>query len=300
MNQSLPTAVLGRTGLEVTRLGYGAAHRRRITDDQADRLLNELADSGVNFVDTANDYSGSEEWIGRFLSSRYGELHLATKCGCTERRPAENLNSSVHEWTRDNLFRGIEQSLERLRRDSVDIIQLHNPTVEECEEGGLVDALIDMRSQGLVRWIGMSSTLPHLPVYLDWGVFDTFQIPYSAVEREHEEWITKSAEAGVGILVRGGVGSGEPGVGLGDSATWETFERARLDEFMDEGESRSAFMLRFTLTHPHAHTIIVGTTSPAHLRENVEAVLKGPLGGDVYAEAKRRLDEAGERPVAAS
>ena len=292
--------MLGRTGLEVTRLGYGGAHRRPITDDQANKLLNELVDSGVSLVDTANDYSNSEEWIGRFLSGRYDEFHLATKCGCTERRRTGDVNSSIHEWTRDNLFRGIEQSLERLKRDSVDIIQLHNPTVEECEKGGLVEALTDMRSQGLVKWIGMSTTLPHLPVYLDWGVFDTFQIPYSAVQREHEEWIAKSAAAGIGILVRGGVGSGEPGVGLGESATWETFDRARLDELVDEGESRSAFMMRFTLTHPHAHTIITGTTNPAHLRENVAAVQKGPLPADVYAEAKRRLDEAGERPVVAS
>mgnify|MGYP001131316276 CR=1 FL=1 len=69
---------------------------------------------------------------------------------------------------------------------------------------------------------------------------------------------------------------------------------------MNEGESRSAFMLRFTLTHPDAHTIITGTTNPAHLRENVEAVLKAPLPTDVYAEAKRRVDEAGERPAVAS
>ena len=57
-------------------------------------------------------------------------------------------------------------------------------------------------------------------------------------------------------------------------------------------------MLRFTLTHPHAHSIITGTTNPEHLGENVSAVLKGPLPPDVYAEAKRRLDDAGERAAA--
>ena len=120
-------------------------------------------------------------------------------------------------------------------------------------------------------------------------MFDVFQIPYSALERDHEEWITKAAEAGIGILLRGGVALGEPGVGLGKADRWDTFEKAGLHELQDEDESRSAFMLRFTLTHPHTHSIITGTTNPGHLAENVQAVMKGPLSDEVYAEAKRRL-----------
>ena len=77
---------------------------------------------------------------------------------------------------------------------------------------------------------------------------------------------------------------------------WRDIERAGLDELCAPGESRSAFLLRYTLSHPHAHTIIVGTTRPAHLQENVAAVQRGPLPADTYAEAKRRLDAAGERP----
>ena len=78
-----------------------------------------------------------------------------------------------------------------------------------------------------------------------------------------------------------------------------TFERAGLDELCEPGESRSAFVLRYTLSHPFTHTIIVGTTRPAHLEENVAAVLRGPLAAATYAEAKRRLDAAGERPAPA-
>ena len=122
------------------------------------------------------------------------------------------------------------------------------------------------------------------------------QIPYSALEREHEDWITKAAEAGVGIIIRGGVAQGE--VSAGDRpGTWGQFDRAGLDELREQGESRSAFVLRFTLTHPYAHTIIVGTTRAEHLRENVEAVMRGPLPEEVYAEAKRRLDAIGQTPV---
>ena len=84
----------------------------------------------------------------------------------------------------------------------MDIIQPHNPTVAEVEDGGLVDAMREMRDSGKVRHLGISTTLPYLPTFLDWDVFDTMQIPYSALEREHEDWITKAAEAGVGIIIR--------------------------------------------------------------------------------------------------
>ncbi|HVK03461.1 MAG TPA: hypothetical protein VM490_08295, partial [Armatimonadaceae bacterium] len=73
---------------------------------------------------------------------------------------------------------------------------------------------------------------------------------------------------------------------------WEAWEKAGMDELREEGESRTAFLLRFTNSHPGMHTNIVGTKSPAHLAENVAAAAKGPLPAEVYAEAKRRLDAA--------
>jgi aryl-alcohol dehydrogenase-like predicted oxidoreductase len=135
-----------------------------------------------------------------------------------------------------------------------------------------------------------------LRTYIGWGVFDVFQIPYSGLERQHENLITEAAEAGAGIIIRGGVARGEPGSGLGDLNRWEVFEKAGLDELRAEGESRTAFLLRFTLSHPHCHTTIVGTLKPEHLRENVEVACKGPLPSDVYEEAKKRLSAAGQHP----
>ena len=300
--EGLPTVAFGDTGLTVTRLGFGTAlagaEKPHWTDETADRQLNQVLDAGINFIDTAYDYVEAERRIGAFVGSRYGEFILATKCGCTDTLPG--LNASTHEWTRDNLFRGLEISLKRLNRDSVDVMQLHNPGVAECEAGGLVDALQEMRRNGQVRFIGVSTMLPDLPTYLEWGVFDVMQIPYSALERDHEDWITRAGEAGVGIVIRGGVAQGEPGSGRGSADRWAVFERGGLDELRESGESRSAFVLRYTLSHPHAHTIIVGTTRPEHLQENVAAVLRGPLPEDTLAEAKRRLDDAGERSAPAA
>ena len=292
MSDNLPRAVLGRTNLSVTRLGWGAADRRVWNEDLAESMCNSVLDAGINYVDTANDYGRSEEFIGKLISHRRDEFYLASKCGCVP-------GGGSHVWTEENAFRGLHESLSRLKTDYLDLMQLHNPTVNECERGRLVEALNEMRDQGKVRWIGISTTLPHLPTFLEWGVFDTFQIPYSALERQHEEWITQVAEAGIGTVVRGGVALGEPGQGLGIPERWRGFSGAKLEDLQEADESRTAFMLRFTLTHPSIDTIIVGTQNPAHLRENVVAVNRGPLPADVYEEAKRRLSAAGLLPAAA-
>lgn len=305
MTHSLPTAVLGRTGLSVTRLGFGAMEirgsriwgGRAVTEEQAQTILNAVLDMGINFIDTANDYGRSEEFIGKFIAGRRSEYYLATKCGCHVTYKDENSDETPHIWTRENLFRGLHESLGRMRTDYVDIMQLHNPPVEDCEKGDLVAVLAEMKQQGKVRFTSISTTLPHLPAYIEMGAFDTFQIPYSALERTHEEWITRAAQAGIGIIIRGGVARGEEGVGLGRPDRWQKFTDARLDELLEAGESRTSFLLRFTLSHPHADTIIVGTLHPEHLAENVAAVERGPLPAKVYTEAKRRLEQAGEKPA---
>ena len=304
---SLPKRILGRTGLEVTQLGHGAMEVRgeRIwggrpcTDDQANLILNAVVDAGINFIDTANDYGKSEMYLGRYLSSRRDEFYVATKCGCHMTYAGDH-DETPHFWTRDNLLRNIADSLMKMQVDYVDILQLHNPTVEQAEEFKLVDTLNEIKKMGAAKFIGCSSTSPHLATYIDWGVFDVFQIPYSALERRHEDLITKAAEAGAGIIIRGGAARGEPGVAQGGSneERWKKFEAAKLDELREPGDSRTAFLLRFTLTHPHCHTTIVGTLLPEHLNENVEVAKRGPLPKDVYEEAKKRLNAVGEAPEA--
>ncbi|MCW8130996.1 MAG: aldo/keto reductase [Planctomycetota bacterium] len=298
---ALAKVLLGKTNLNVTRLGFGAMEvrgsriwgGRPVTEEQAQTILNAVLDEGINFIDTANDYGRSEEFIGTFLAHRRKEFFLATKCGCHVTRRDEHTDDTPHVWTRENLFRGLHESLARMKTEYVDVMQLHNPPVEECKKGNLVEALQEMVAQGKVRSIAISTTTPHLPEYLAWNVFTAFQIPYSALEREHENWISRTAEAGLGTIIRGGVARGEPGVGLGNSGKWGKFEAAGLDELRASGESRTGFMLRYTLTHPHVHTIIAGTLHPEHLKENIAAVTQGPLSPEVYAEAKKRLDAAG-------
>jgi aryl-alcohol dehydrogenase-like predicted oxidoreductase len=193
-----------------------------VTEQQAETILNAVLDAGINFIDTANDYGRSEEFIGKYLNKRRGEFYLATKCGCTVVHKDENTDDTPHVWTRENLFRGLHESLERMKTDYVDVMQLHNPSVEQTEQGDLIATLQEMKQQGKVRWIGCSSTLPHITTYIESGVFDVFQIPYSALERQHENVISQAAQAGAGIIDRGG---------------WRAANRARASAARTNGKS---------------------------------------------------------------
>ena len=144
----------------------------------------------------------------------------------------------------------------------------------------------------------MSGTLPHLRDHIAMGVFDVFQIPYSAMEREHEAAIAAASEAGAGIVIRGGAAKGAPSEGKQRGLQWERWQRAKLDDLLGDMTAME-FILRFTFSNPDLDTTIVGTANPAHLQDNVAILQKGPLPAELYTEAKRRLAEAGSAPAGA-
>ena len=302
MNE-LPKRQLGRTGLQVTMLGYGAMEirgaprGRDVSDRQAETILHAVLDAGINYIDTSIDYGVSEERIGRYIGGRRAEYYLASKCGClVGASPAPRGQTSPHLFTRDNILRGVEQSLARMRTDHLDVLQFHvSPSRQTLEKDGALETVLELKRSGATRFIGMSGTLPNLADHVAMGVFDVFQIPYSAVEREHEAIIGAAARSGAGIVIRGGAAKGAPTEGKHEGLQWDRWQKVRLDDLLD-GMTPMEFILRFTFTHPAMHTNIVGTIDPEHLRNNVEVVKRGPLSQDVYAEAKRRLDAAGSTP----
>jgi aryl-alcohol dehydrogenase-like predicted oxidoreductase len=299
----LPRRQLGRTGLPVTMLGYGAMELRGaprgrdVTEQQAETILHAVLDAGINYIDTSIDYGLSEERIGRYIGDRRSDYYLASKCGClVGAPPAPRGQTSPHVFTRDNILKGVEQSLARLRTDHLDVLQFHvSPSRHTLEKDGALETVLELKRTGATRFIGMSGTLPALVEHIAMGVFDVFQIPYSAVEREHETVIAAAARAGAGIVIRGGAAKGAPSEGKHDGVQWDRWQQVDLRDLLD-GMTPMEFVLRFTFTHPDLHTNIVGTINPGHLRHNVEVLRQGPLPADVYAEAKRRLDAAGCTP----
>src|SRR4029450_7549676 len=187
----LPKRALGRTGLQVTMLGYGAMELRGaprgrdVTDKQAETILHAVLDSGINYIDTSIDYGVREERIGRYIGDRRSEYYLASKCGCLVggRHAARGGQPSAHVFPRDNILKGVEQSLRRLRTDHLDVLQFHiSPSRQTLEQDDALQTVLELKRAGTTRFIGMSGTLPHIVDHIAMGVFDVFQIPYSAVE----------------------------------------------------------------------------------------------------------------------
>ena len=273
---------LGRTGLQVTQLGYGSMGLRGprtwgmrvVSDTDADKFLNAVLDAGINFIDTAPDYGVSEERIGRFIASRRSEYVLATKCGCDYQQHDDHLEV-IHTWTRDVLFRNLEASLERMQTDYIDLMQFHGGDAETIKAAGLVETLLEFKAQGLIRFIGSSNSIPNLQGMIDLGVFDTFQIPYSCLAPNHHDLITAAADTGAGIIVRGGIAHGGPDAEIQRPALNDVWTAARLDDLLTEEMNRAELILRYTLSHPCCHTTIVGTCNHDHLAENIRSLEKG-------------------------
>ena len=306
---AIQTRTLGRTGADVTILGYGAMELRgqprgpKIDDEEAGRLLNAVLDGGITLIDTSPDYGGSEELIGRHIGHRRDEYFLASKCGCLLEIPTDATPPYPHDYSPANVRADVEQSLRRLRTDRLDLVQVHmSPSLDVLTDNNTVETLRELRDEGKVRFIGMSGILPHLPDHIAMGVFDVFQIPYSAVQREHEDLIAEAVSTGAGTLIRGGAARGAPA----DDKNWRTgpigltaeegqrrWRDGGVEDLLAEaGMSRMEFVLRFTLSHPGLSSTIVGTANPGHLAGNIAIAERGPLPADLYEEAKKRL-----RPV---
>src|ERR1700753_991939 len=120
---------LGRTGTDVTILGYGAMelrgqpHGPATADEDAGRLLNAVLDGGINLIDTSPDYGRSEELIGRYVGHRRDEFFLASKGGCLIGLPAAARPPYPHDYSPGNVRAAVEQSLRRLRTDHLDLVQ---------------------------------------------------------------------------------------------------------------------------------------------------------------------------------
>jgi len=304
----LPQSTLGRTGLVVTKLGYGAMELRgtdhfpRLSDGEASAILNAVLDNGINYIDTSLDYGYSEELIGRHIAHRRNEYFLASKCGCpTEPPELPRGKHRPHTFTRENIRAGVEHSLKRLHTNYLDVVQFHiSPSRAILEENDSIAELEELRHEGKIRFIGISGTIPELEDQIKMGVFDVFQIPYSLVEREHEELIHKAAQTGAGIVIRGGVARGViikdesiiDGYPEFQRASFQARRRAWRETEVDDllgGMTPMEFMLRFTLSNPDMSTTIVGTANPEHLKANVEAATRGPLPLDVYHAARARF-----------
>ena len=198
---------LGRTGIEVTRLGLGLAEisrqelQGRETPDAA-RVLNLALDMGVNFLDTAPCYASTEALMGAAVSHRRDEFFLASKCGHAVETDAE-------PWTACLIAESVDRSLRRLNTDYLDLLQLHSCDLDVLERGEVIEAVIKAREQGKTRFIGYSGDNKAALWAARSGIFDTLQTSFNLVDQGARGELFGAARAsGMGIIIKRPVGNG--------------------------------------------------------------------------------------------
>ncbi|MCW5848495.1 MAG: aldo/keto reductase [Anaerolineae bacterium] len=178
----IATQPFGRTGHLSTRTIFGAAALSRVSQADADRTLDVLLEYGVNHIDTAASYGDSELRIGPWMARHRQDFFLATKTGL---RTYQEARDQIH------------QSLERLRVDSVDLIQLHNLAQPDEWEvamgpGGALEAAVEAREQGLTRFIGVTGHGVIIPSLhkrsLEHFDFDSVLLPYNYVMMQNPQY----------------------------------------------------------------------------------------------------------------
>jgi aryl-alcohol dehydrogenase-like predicted oxidoreductase len=308
MARELETATLGRTGLEITRVGFGAWALGGANYDwgwgsQDDEVsvaaIHHAVELGINWIDTAAQYGfgHSEEVVGRALAGLDDRPFVFTKGG----QPEGPNRTTTQTLKRDSLRRELEGSLSRLGLDAVDLYQIHWPIPdEEIEEGW--SALVELKEEGLARHIGVSNfSVDQLRRAQRIAPVESLQPPYSLIDRDVEEEILPFAdEAGIGVIVYSPMGSGL----LSGAMTRERIEslpdddwRKRDDEFREPRLSEHLALVERLRAVAERRDTSVGAVAVAWTLRN--AAVDGAIVGfrrpdqvdPIVAAASLELDE---------
>jgi aryl-alcohol dehydrogenase-like predicted oxidoreductase len=268
---------LGRTDMEASVLGFGGSEigYERAGARTVARLLGAAIDAGLNVIDTAECYEDSEKLIGAALGARRHEIYLLTKCG----HPS---GYGRGDWRVASLLSSIERSLERLRTDRLDLIQLHSCELEDLQKGEAITALERARERGWTRYIGYSGDGEAARFAVECGRFDTLQTSVSIADQEcFDLTLPLARKRGMGVIAKRPIANAawryarrpaEPYY----QAYW-TRLRALDYPFVRDAERVVSTALRFTLAAPGVHTAIVGTKRPERWPENARLLEAGPL-----------------------
>jgi aryl-alcohol dehydrogenase-like predicted oxidoreductase len=284
---------LGKTDMQVSVLGFGGAEIgfEGATEATVGRLLTGALDAGLNVIDTAECYEGSEELIGKTVADRRADYYLFTKCGHPRGVGSE-------DWSPASLLESIERSLKRLRTDRLDLIQLHSCSEAILRKGVAIVALQTAREKGYARYLGYSGDSQAARYAVECGAFDTLQTSINIADQEAIDLTLPMArEKGLGVIAKRPIAnvawreSHKPIAGY-HHVYWERLNKLRY-EFIRHFplEESIAHALRFTLSVPGVHTAIVGTTKPERWQENARLVRDGMLSEAEVASIRDRWEE---------
>lgn len=270
---------LGRTGLQVTRLGFGAAEVGYLNTEKerVSKILNLLLDSGVNLLDTAASYPGSEELIGEAVGHRRSEYVLVSKCG----QSFPDLPGA--EWSAQVVKATVDRALQRLRTDHLDVMLLHSCKLDVLKKGEALGALVEAQKAGKVRFPGYSGDNEAAEFAAGLADVHVLETSVSIADQHNiDVALPVARKNNLGVLAKRPIAnaawketSEQPGFYGNYAATYhDRLKKMKLDP---GALPWPELALRFTLSQPGVTTAIIGTTNPDNARANIAAAEKGPL-----------------------
>ena len=257
---------LGKTGLQVSYMGFGGIPIQRTTPQETKELFMSLLAQGVNYVDTARAYTVSEEWIGRAIEGMRDRFVLATKSKNT---------------TAPGMAADIEISLKNLRTGYIDLYQVHNPSEKDLDTitapGGALEALLQAKEGGKIGHIGLTAhSLKVFERALELPWVETIMFPYNLVETQGEALIHRCREKDIGFIAMKPLAGGALGAAPGGSGE------------MDD----SALALRFIAQNPDVTMVIPGVYCAGEVEKNA-AALQDPR--PLREEEQQRIEAVRDR-----
>jgi aryl-alcohol dehydrogenase-like predicted oxidoreductase len=288
---------LGKTDMDVSVLGFGGSEigYERASPETVAELLNSALDAGLNVIDTAECYHNSEELIGQTASDRRKEFYLFTKCGHPH-------GFGEHaDWSKDSILESIERSLDRLKTDRLDLVQLHSCSETELRKGEVLDALQTARNRGYTRYIGYSGDGHAARFAVETGAFDTLQTSINIADQEAIDLTVPLArEKQMGVIAKRPIANaawktGHRPIDSYHHEYWERLRKLNYDFLHGDLEKSISIALRFTLSLPGVHTAIVGTKKPERWEQNAKLLKEGPLEEATFRKIRERWEECAPR-----
>lgn len=292
----------GKTDYQVSMLGFGGAPIGVLETDQqrVERILNLLLDEGVNLLDTAAMYRGSEEAIGKAVAHRRDEYFLVSKCG----QAFEDLPGQP--WSAEVIAHTVDRALRRLQTDHLDLMLLHSCDLGTLKQGEALEALVKARDAGKLRHVGYSGDNEAAAYAAGLDDVAVIQTSVNICDQVNiDDVLPLTQQNNIGVMAKRPIAnaawkklSDQPGF---YSTYAETYTKrfaamgltpADLGFDGDPAQLWPEVALRFTLSQPGVHTAIIGTTNPDHVRTNLAAAAKGPLPTETIAKLRSAFQQA--------
>lgn len=299
----METRKLGWTGLQVSVLGlgtvelgmkYGIVAEAPPPREAAIALLNYAVDKGITYIDTARSYGLAEDLIGESGVGNKPGVIIGTKCGAFYERGEDPHGDDL----RIRITEEVDASLRALRRETIDLLQLHGPSAEVIERGEIIEALQGLVHQGKVRFIGVATRGEAASLAaIKSDKFHTIQVALNILDQRMRTRVLSEAFAsGMGVIARSVLLKGAL-----------TSQRANLPRPLEALEARADAVelfvahshlslveaaIRFVLSVPEATTLLLGTTKKEHIDDAVASVERGVLPAPIMAELDAfRIDD---------